>query len=53
VNAKPIFEKSVELYKKEQLSHCIAWGQDQAEMMLAKCQWLFINLPADKIQILN
>ena len=39
VNAKPIFEKSVALYKKEQPKPLYPhWGQDQAEMMLAKCQ---------------
>jgi len=38
-NAKPIFEKSVELFKKEQPKPLYPhWGQDQAEMMLAKCQ---------------
>lgn len=38
-NAKPIFEKSVELYKKEQPKPLYPrWGQPQAEEMLAKCQ---------------
>ena len=37
--AKPIFEKSIELFKKEQPKPLYPhWGQDQAEMMLAKCQ---------------
>ncbi|HTQ64249.1 MAG TPA: hypothetical protein VMI12_05600 [Puia sp.] len=38
-NAKPLFEKSVELYKKENPKPLYPnWGKDQAEMMLAKCQ---------------
>ncbi|MFI5152087.1 MAG: hypothetical protein ACHQET_02055 [Chitinophagales bacterium] len=37
--AKPIFEKAVELYKKEQPKPLYPhWGQDQAEQMLAQCQ---------------
>src|SRR5882724_1625638 len=36
-NAKPIFEKSVELFKKEQPKPLYPhWGHEQAEMMLAK-----------------
>jgi hypothetical protein len=39
VNAKPLFEKSVELFKKEQPKPLYPhWGKDQAEMMLGKCQ---------------
>ena len=38
-NAKPLFEKSVDLFKKEQPKSLYPrWGKDQAEMMLAKCQ---------------
>jgi hypothetical protein len=38
-NAKPLFEKSVELFKQEQPKPLYPnWGKDQAEMMLAKCQ---------------
>jgi tetratricopeptide (TPR) repeat protein len=38
-NAKPLFEKSVDLFKKEQPKPLYPrWGKDQAEMMLAKCQ---------------
>ncbi|HTS43415.1 MAG TPA: hypothetical protein VMH01_03390 [Puia sp.] len=38
-NAKPLFEKSVDLFKKEQPKALYPrWGKDQAEMMLAKCQ---------------
>jgi len=38
-NAKPIFEKSVELFKKEQPKPLYPhWGHEQAEMMLAKCR---------------
>ncbi|HLX92524.1 MAG TPA: hypothetical protein VKR32_12625 [Puia sp.] len=37
--AKPIFEKSIELYKKEQSKPLYPnWGRDQAEKMLAQCQ---------------
>ncbi|MBS1599356.1 MAG: hypothetical protein JST75_14115 [Bacteroidetes bacterium] len=37
--AKPIFEKSIELFKKEQTKPLYPhWGQDQAEIMLSKCQ---------------
>ena len=37
--AKPIFEKSLELYKKEQPKPLYPhWGMDQAQEMLAKCQ---------------
>jgi hypothetical protein len=37
--AKPVFEKSVELFKKEQHKPLYPdWGRDQAEQMLAKCQ---------------
>jgi hypothetical protein len=39
VNAKPIFEKAVELYKKEQPKPLYPnWGRKEAEDMLAKCQ---------------
>ena len=38
-NAKPIFEKAVELYKKEQPKPLYPhWGQQQAEQKLAECQ---------------
>ncbi len=38
-NAKPIFEKAVELFKKEQPKPLYPnWGQPQAEEMLAKCE---------------
>jgi hypothetical protein len=38
-NAKPIFEKAIDLYKKEQPKPLYPhWGQDQSEIMLAKCQ---------------
>ncbi len=37
--AKPIFEKAIELYKKEQPKPLYPhWGQAQAEQMLAQCQ---------------
>jgi hypothetical protein len=37
--AKPVFEKSVELYKKEEHKPLYPdWGKQQAEEMLAKCQ---------------
>jgi hypothetical protein len=37
--AKPIFEKSVELFKKQDHKPLYPdWGQQQAEQMLAKCQ---------------
>jgi hypothetical protein len=37
--AKPVFEKSVELFKKQEHKPLYpSWGQDQAEQMLAKCQ---------------
>ncbi len=37
--AKPIFEKSIELYKLEQPKPLYPhWGREQAEEMLAKCQ---------------
>lgn len=39
VNAKPIFEKAVALYKAEQPKPLYPrWGQKQAEDMLAQCQ---------------
>jgi hypothetical protein len=38
-NAKPIFEKAVELYKKEEPKPLYPhWGQQQAEEKLAECQ---------------
>ena len=38
-NAKPIFEKAVELYKKEQPKPLYpSWGRKEAEEMLAQCQ---------------
>jgi len=38
-NAKPVFEKAIDLFKKEQPKPLYPhWGKDQAEMMLAKCQ---------------
>jgi tetratricopeptide (TPR) repeat protein len=38
-NAKPVFEKAVELYKKEQPKPLYPhWGKEHAEQMLAKCQ---------------
>jgi hypothetical protein len=37
--AKPVFEKSVELYKKQEHKPLYpSWGQDEAKQMLAKCQ---------------
>ncbi|HEX4372936.1 MAG TPA: hypothetical protein VHZ50_06500 [Puia sp.] len=37
--AKPLFAKSVELFKKAEHKPLYpSWGQDQAEQMLAKCQ---------------
>ncbi|HSZ84628.1 MAG TPA: hypothetical protein VK787_01285 [Puia sp.] len=37
--AKPLFAKSVELFKKEEPKPLYPhWGKDQAEQMLAKCQ---------------
>jgi hypothetical protein len=37
--AKPVFAKSVELFKKEEHKPLYPnWGKDQAEQMLAKCQ---------------
>jgi hypothetical protein len=37
--AKPLFAKSVELFKKQEHKPLYpTWGQDQAEQMLAKCQ---------------
>jgi hypothetical protein len=37
--AKPVFAKSVELFKKEEHKPLYPdWGKDQAEEMLAKCQ---------------
>jgi len=37
--AKPLFAKSVELFKKQEHKPLYPnWGQDQAEQMLAKCQ---------------
>lgn len=37
--AKPVFEKSVELFKKQVPKPLYpSWGQDQAEQMVAKCQ---------------
>src|SRR5262249_36491040 len=37
--AKPLFEKSVALYKSAQPKPLYpTWGQDQAEKMLAQCQ---------------
>lgn len=38
-NAKPIFEKAVELFKTEQVKPLYPrWGQKEAESMLAQCQ---------------
>jgi hypothetical protein len=38
-NAKPIFEKAIELYKKESPKPLYPhWGRQQAEEMLVKCQ---------------
>jgi hypothetical protein len=37
--AKPVFEKSIELFKKEEHKPLYPhWGQEQAEQALAKCQ---------------
>jgi hypothetical protein len=37
--AKPVFEKSIELFKKQDHKPLYpTWGQEQAEQMLAKCQ---------------